>query len=166
MFLNNLIRAPIIKLENEKGLSQDQVKSLHSQLVNKIECIKGRELVHDLCGDIEEFLYLNNKPPSKSFFEQRLENKKKSAKSQLVDKDKSNQEDTQLVTDFKIPKKTYISIYIQFFSSQNAEIEHAVDEKKKLLQEERKKEKRVTGFFFYSIIILFLLNKQFFYLLI
>lgn len=68
---------PVVRLENEKGISIEQVRSLTNQLVKKVEAEKGREIIHDLCVDIQEFLYANNKPPAKSFFEQRLENKLK-----------------------------------------------------------------------------------------
>jgi hypothetical protein len=71
------IRAPLLKLENEKGLSLELVRSLTNQLKHKAEAEKGREIVHDICVDIQEFLYLNNKPPAKSFYEQRLENQLK-----------------------------------------------------------------------------------------
>ena len=72
-----MIRAPLLKLENEKGLSLELVRSLTNQLKHKAEAEKGREIVHDICVDIQEFLYLNNKPPAKSFYEQRLENQLK-----------------------------------------------------------------------------------------
>ena len=36
----------------------------------------GREMVYDLCQDIQDFLYLHNKPPAKSFHEQMLDNKR------------------------------------------------------------------------------------------
>jgi hypothetical protein len=67
----------VIRLENEKGLAQDLVRRLMRELTAKIECLRGSECIHDLCCDIEEFLYANNRPPAKSFFEQRLESKMK-----------------------------------------------------------------------------------------
>lgn len=63
----------MIKFENEKGLSTDSINSLKNQLNKKLEYEKGREIIHDLIVDIQEFLYRHNKPPTKSFFEQRLE---------------------------------------------------------------------------------------------
>lgn len=53
------------------------------ELNKKLESEKGREIIHDISVDIQEFLYLHNKPPSKSFFEQRLERRK----SMIVDDD-------------------------------------------------------------------------------
>lgn len=65
---------PTIILENDKGLSQEQVRSLHKQLVSKAQELKGSEMVYQLSQVVSEFLYANNKPPTKSFYEQRLEN--------------------------------------------------------------------------------------------
>lgn len=66
---------PGIILENDKGLSVEQVRSLHKQLTNKAQDLKGSEMVYQLSQIVSEFLYANNKPPTKSFYEQRMENK-------------------------------------------------------------------------------------------
>ena len=34
-------------------------------------------MVYELCQEIQEFLYVNNRPPPKSFYDQMLDNKKK-----------------------------------------------------------------------------------------
>jgi hypothetical protein len=62
-------------LENEKGLSKDLVKILHNMLLIKAEKLKGREMIFELCQEIQDFLYHHNKPPAitKSFYEQRVE---------------------------------------------------------------------------------------------
>lgn len=95
---------PIIKLENAKGLSLELARSLLSQLNAKADAEKGREIIHDLCVDVQEFLYLNNKPPSKSFFEQRLERRESEADDNRGDDNFGDDgklkkaEDTQLVS--------------------------------------------------------------------
>lgn len=66
---------PVIILENEKGLSVEQVRNLHKLLTNKAHDLKGSEMVYQLTQVVSEFLYANNKPPTKSFYEQRMENK-------------------------------------------------------------------------------------------
>lgn len=113
---------PILNLENEKGLSSDHVRSLYRQLVKKANELKGGEMIYELCQDVEEFLYLHNKPPAKSFYEQRLENKLNLEKQELeysYYNDEKRKFEDQLI----------------------AEIDQAVDLKKKMLQMERKKEK-------------------------
>lgn len=62
-------------MENEKGLSTDQIKTLHRQLTTKANSLIGKEMMFELCQEIEDYLYQNNKPPAKSFYEQRLENR-------------------------------------------------------------------------------------------
>ena len=89
----------MIKLENEKELSLDLVRSLLNQLNKTIENARGREIIHDLCLEVEEFLYINNKLPSKSFFDQMHESKLKqddTKKFQIYEKVKKV-EDVQLV---------------------------------------------------------------------
>jgi hypothetical protein len=61
-------------LENEKGLSNDQIKKLHRLLTNLAISLTGREMIFELCQEVQNYLYLNNKPPAKSFYDQRLEN--------------------------------------------------------------------------------------------
>lgn len=67
-------------MENEKGLSMDLVKVLYQRLIKKANELKGKEMIYELCQDVQEFLYEQNKPPTKSFYEQRLENKLKMEK--------------------------------------------------------------------------------------
>ena len=33
----------------------------------------GKEMIYELCQHVQEFLYLHNKPPAKSFYDQRIE---------------------------------------------------------------------------------------------
>ncbi len=66
-------RLPKISLENEKGLSVDQVKQLHKCLVKRANQLVGFEMIYELCQSVQEYLYDNNKPPAKSFYEQRLD---------------------------------------------------------------------------------------------
>ncbi len=68
---------PKITLENEKSLSLDLIKALHRLLIQRANSLKGREMVFDLCQEVQDFLYQHNKPPTitKSFYDQRLENR-------------------------------------------------------------------------------------------
>lgn len=68
--------------ENEKGLSPESLKFLFRAVVNKAQTLKGNEMIYDLCQDIQDFLYQNNKPPGKSLYDQRLENYTKQQEQQ------------------------------------------------------------------------------------
>lgn len=70
-------------MENDKGLSMDLIKILHRQLMEKAKTLLGREMIYELCQEVQEFLYINNKPPAKSFYEQHLENRLNLEKQQL-----------------------------------------------------------------------------------
>lgn len=113
---------PKLFLENEKGLSTDQIKELHRLLVKKANTLMGTEMIYELCSAVQEYLYLNNHPPAKSFYDQRLENKLNLEKEQLeCHFDEKKKDEEQLL----------------------AQIDFAVDLKKKMLQLERKREKEL-----------------------
>lgn len=116
---------PKITLENEKGLSLDQIKQLHRQLVKRANELLGFEMVYELCQYIQEFLYENNNPPAKSFYEQRLEY------------EKINMEEDNYLISNNNHLKTNDHLDLK------AEIDQAVDMKIKMLNEERKKEKEI-----------------------
>jgi len=75
---------PRIFLENEKGIPLDLVKTLHKRVMQKANSMIGSEMIFEICNEIQEFLYNNNRPPAKSFYDQRLENKINLEKEQLV----------------------------------------------------------------------------------
>ena len=74
---------PKIFLENEKGISIDLVKTLHKRVMQKANSLIGSEMIFEVCSEIQEFLYVHNQPPAKSFYDQRLENKINLEKKQL-----------------------------------------------------------------------------------
>jgi len=115
---------PKISLQNEKGLSTDLIKQLHRQLVQKANQLIGNEMVYELCQMVQVFLYEHNKPPLKSFYEQRLESK--------VSQETENEH-------VKLEDKKKIEDELELL----AEIENARDLRKKMLYQERKKEKEM-----------------------
>ena len=48
---------------------------MHKLLVEKANVLLGGEMIYELCQKVQDYLYQNNKPPAKSFYEQRLESK-------------------------------------------------------------------------------------------
>ncbi len=117
-------RLPKISLQNEKGLSTDLIKQLHRQLVKKGNELIGNEMVYELCQMVQVFLYEHNKPPLKSFYEQRLESK-------------VSKEAVQEIANIEDKKKIEDELELL------AEIENARDLRKKMLYQERKKEKEM-----------------------
>lgn len=105
----------------------DQIKQLRSNLVAKATGLIGNEMIFDLCQEIQEYLYAHNKPPppSKSFFDQRLEN-------QL-----QNQERQQTQFELEIFPTNKLEDH------ERAEIDQEIDRKRKLINEERKKEREI-----------------------
>ena len=85
---------PKITLENEKGLSKEQIKKLQRQLTQLANSMLGKEMIFELCQYVEHFLYENNKPPAKSFHEQWLESRlhMDSRQTDLLDADYFNDE--------------------------------------------------------------------------
>ncbi|XP_052767751.1 eIF-2-alpha kinase GCN2-like isoform X2 [Mya arenaria] len=67
---------PTMRLENSKGLSNQQLDSLKSELENRATQLKGQEMMLELSQHVQTFLYANNKPPPQSFYEQMMSNKK------------------------------------------------------------------------------------------
>ncbi len=50
------------------------LKQLQTQIEKKAQSLLGGEMIYELTQLVQEFLYENNNPPSKSFHEQMLEN--------------------------------------------------------------------------------------------
>ena len=68
---------PKLTLENDKGLSLELKKQIQDKIIKKGKSLIGKEMVYELCQEIQEFLYEHNNPPLKSFYDQMLDNKKK-----------------------------------------------------------------------------------------
>ena len=99
----------------------DQIKQLRNKLVAKATSLVGSEMIFDLCQEIQEYLYAHNKPPPKSFFDQRLE----------------NQERQQTQFELEILPTNKLEDH------ERAEIDQEIDRKRKLINEERKKEREM-----------------------
>ena len=99
----------------------DQIKQHRNKLVAKATSLVGSEMIFDLCQEIQEYLYAHNKPPPKSFFDQRLE----------------NQERQQTQFELEILPTNKLEDH------ERAEIDQEIDRKRKLINEERKKEREM-----------------------
>lgn len=74
---------PKIKLENSKGLSDNSLVQLQTELEQKAAQLKGEEMIFQLSQYVQEFLHLHNKPPSKSFYDERLQRQKEKEQKDL-----------------------------------------------------------------------------------
>lgn len=114
---------PKLTLENEKGLSLDQIKKLHKKLTEIASSRLGNEMIYDICEHVQEYLYENNKPPVRSFYEQRIINMEKQ-NQQL------NQNEHELMSSNNLIGEQL-----------KAQIDQEIERKKKLLDEERRRER-------------------------
>jgi hypothetical protein len=105
---------PKITLENEKGLSKEQIKKLQRQLTQLANSMLGKEMIFELCQHIEYFLYENNKPPAKSFHDQWLESRlnMESGQTDLFDSEYFNDETNKCDEDLVDIKFIIIIIYL------------------------------------------------------
>ncbi|XP_064621826.1 eIF-2-alpha kinase GCN2-like isoform X2 [Lineus longissimus] len=114
---------PEIKLENSKGLSNQQIASLKSELENQAKEAVGEVMIYDLAQHVQNFLHLNNKPGPKSFFEEMMSNKKEKEEKEMREKQKK--------VDFLKKKE----------QKQLQQIEDEIHKRKEALKEETRKMK-------------------------
>ncbi len=74
---------------------------MYREIIQKANTLLGDEMIYLLCQHIQEFLYQHNKPPAKSFYEQRLENRLNLEKELEFDEKKQDLNETDLVNDFR-----------------------------------------------------------------
>ncbi|XP_017089364.2 eIF-2-alpha kinase GCN2 isoform X1 [Drosophila bipectinata] len=74
---------PKIVLEESKGLSDQQLEALLSQLQTQSEELRGEVMIYELAQTVQAFLLEHNKPPKGSFYDQMLQDKQKREKELL-----------------------------------------------------------------------------------
>ncbi|KAH3854167.1 hypothetical protein DPMN_096706, partial [Dreissena polymorpha] len=73
----SVCRVPEITLENTKGLSNQQLAELKTELDKKSKELSGEEMMLELSQLVQTYLYAHNKPPPKSFYEEMMSNKRR-----------------------------------------------------------------------------------------
>ncbi|CAG2212086.1 EIF2AK4 [Mytilus edulis] len=68
---------PEISLENSKGLSNEQIAVLNTELIERAKSMVGEVMVLELAQHVQTFLRDNYKGPQKSFYEEMLSNQLK-----------------------------------------------------------------------------------------
>ncbi|KAF6023266.1 hypothetical protein EB796_018423 [Bugula neritina] len=92
---------PSITLKDAEGLSDKQVYELKTKLKGLCEDLIGQEMMFELVNYTQSYLYANNKPPAKSFYDQMISNnqkqtEEKARKAEEVERLKRIQEDLEI----------------------------------------------------------------------
>ncbi|XP_045185726.2 eIF-2-alpha kinase GCN2-like [Mercenaria mercenaria] len=114
---------PEMKIENSKGLSNQQLSTLKCDLEKEAEKMIGQEMMLVLSQFVKDFLYANNKPPPKSFYEEMMSNKKKQEEKQAQEHQRKQEQ---------LRKKEMKEMLL---------IEDQIQKRKEILKEETRKMK-------------------------
>lgn len=68
---------PELELKNAKGLSNENLQNLQSELIKQAVMRCGEVMIYELAGHIQGFLSEHNKPPPRSFHEEMLKNQRR-----------------------------------------------------------------------------------------
>ncbi|XP_071162362.1 eIF-2-alpha kinase GCN2-like [Mytilus edulis] len=79
---------PEISLENSKGLSNEQIAVLNTELIERAKSMVGEVMVLELAQHVQTFLRDNYKGPQKSFYEEMLSNQLKQQEKQKLEQQK------------------------------------------------------------------------------
>ncbi|XP_063976876.1 eIF-2-alpha kinase GCN2 isoform X2 [Diachasmimorpha longicaudata] len=93
---------PSIKLKNSRGLSNQQIAVLSSELEELAKRLKGEVMILDLAQHVEKFLHENNKPGYSSFYEEMLshhQEKTKQIQTEMEEKQLKEDKERQLLQD-------------------------------------------------------------------
>nr|KAG5714446.1 hypothetical protein BaRGS_006892 [Batillaria attramentaria] len=82
------IRVPSIILENPRGLSNFELSELKAELDQLAQQKVGEVMVLDLVQLAQQYLHSHNRPPSKSFYDEMMSNKRKQQEEQAQQKQK------------------------------------------------------------------------------
>ncbi|XP_076017704.1 eIF-2-alpha kinase GCN2 [Genypterus blacodes] len=87
---------PELELKNAKGLSNENLQNLQSELTKLAAVRCGEVMIYELADHIQGFLSEHNKPPSRSFHEEMLKNQQRQQeKLALIEQQKMDQQRKQ-----------------------------------------------------------------------
>lgn len=92
---------PELELKSAKGLSNESLQTLQSELTKLAKAQCGEVMIYELADHIQGFLSEHNKPPSRSFHEEMLKNqrrqqeKRAQEEQQRVDQQRRRAEETE-----------------------------------------------------------------------
>ncbi|XP_039993112.1 eIF-2-alpha kinase GCN2 isoform X2 [Xiphias gladius] len=76
---------PELELKNAKGLSNDNLQNLQSELTKLAAVRCGEVMIYELADHIQGFLSEHNKPPSRSFHEEMLKNQRRQQEERALE---------------------------------------------------------------------------------
>lgn len=76
---------PELELKNAKGLSNENLQNLQSELAKLAAVRCGEVMIYELADHIQGFLSEHNKPPSRSFHEEMLKNQRKQEEKRALE---------------------------------------------------------------------------------
>ncbi|XP_026167053.1 eIF-2-alpha kinase GCN2 isoform X2 [Mastacembelus armatus] len=79
---------PELELKNAKGLSNEKLQNLQSELNKLAEVRCGEVMIYELADHIQGFLSEHNKPPSRSFHEEMLKNQRRQQEKRALEEQK------------------------------------------------------------------------------
>lgn len=83
---------PFIDIKHPKGISNEDLKILKSELCNRSKELAGREIILELVYHIRSFLYKHKRPQYQSFFEEMVSNQLKKEQEEAERLEKQNEE--------------------------------------------------------------------------
>uniref|UniRef100_A0A4W6DTV1 non-specific serine/threonine protein kinase n=1 Tax=Lates calcarifer TaxID=8187 RepID=A0A4W6DTV1_LATCA len=76
---------PELELKNAKGLSNENLQNLQSELTKLAAARCGEVMIYELADHIQGFLSEHNKPPSRSFHEEMLKNQRRQQEKRALE---------------------------------------------------------------------------------
>ncbi|CAG5866312.1 unnamed protein product [Menidia menidia] len=84
---------PELELKNAKGLSNENLQNLQSEL-NKLAAVRcGEVMIYELADHIQGFLSEHNKPPSRSFHEEMLKNQRRQEEKRALEEQRKMEQE-------------------------------------------------------------------------
>ncbi|XP_012735562.2 eIF-2-alpha kinase GCN2 [Fundulus heteroclitus] len=77
--------SPELELKNAKGLSNENLQNLQSELTKLAAARRGEVMIYELADHIQGFLSEHNKPPPRSFHEEMLKNQRRQQEKRALE---------------------------------------------------------------------------------
>ncbi|XP_046628055.1 eIF-2-alpha kinase GCN2 [Neodiprion virginianus] len=90
---------PRLLLRNSRGLSNQQVGVLYSDLEQMADQLKGQEMIYELAQHVQKFLHDHNKPGYSSFYEEMVSRQQEKLKFEIQKKQLKEDKERQVLQD-------------------------------------------------------------------
>lgn len=89
-------RTPSINLKNSRGLSNQQVAVLSSELENLALQLKGEVMIFELGQHVQKYLHEHNKPGYSSFYEEMVSRRQERIQYEMQEKQMKEDKERQV----------------------------------------------------------------------